>query len=688
MARTVRWVLLACLVASCGNDDLTQLMVTIDTDFQVPGELEEVLISIRGPSGEDPSAESPLSAEELPLTLAVVHRGGPLGPVSVTVDGLGAVGDDGRRPIVIQRRATAWFVEGDVRELRLDLLRECRGVACAPDETCAEGGCRPRMVEENELRPWDGAMRTDFGVPDMGPDMSECEPTERCTGTDTDCDGNVDEGFDLNTDMLNCGRCGVECNPNPTRGSTTCQLGECMLACDDGFGDCDMDGSEWDTNGCEESLMTAAHCGSCGGACSTDSPICDIDTCVDTCPDGTDLCDGGTCADLQTSVSNCGTCGNDCPDGPNASPICTEGSCGLRCDMGFFNCDGDISNGCESRQRDVDNCGACGISCAVANAVSTCATGECAIESCSVGFTDCDGDPMNGCEANTAADPTTCGGCGTVCPADPANASPICNMGTCAIQCDPGYGNCDMNPGNGCEAFLGSPGSCNSCGVVCEDPTPLCSGTVGAFTCTGGCGAGETTCGMSCVDITTDVANCNGCGMRCVDPPSASPTCTAGTCGFTCDTGFDDCDTNAATGCETNITTVMNCGRCNNVCPTAPDAMIACVSGTCSISGCATDRRNCDGMYANGCETNITTSAAHCGGCGVACVPGMRVLNVGCTAGACEITECEPGYADCDGDFATGCEQRLGTRNHCSACNDRCMGGGTNRCCDFSCGSC
>ncbi len=692
MKTLLRWLPIVWFVASCGTDDLTQLMVVVDTDFQVPGELDEIRIEVLGPAGDERTVESPILADELPMHLAVVHRGGPLGPVSVKVEGFGPL-MDGRRGVIIQRRALVDFVEGEVRVLQMDLLRACRGVVCSPD-TCVDGECRSREVSEDELLPWDGPMRTDFGIPDMGPeDMGgdACLAEEVCGNeVDDDCDGMTDEGFDLQVDMRNCGACGNECNADPTRGSTTCRAGVCELTCDDGFADCDMDGGDSDSNGCEVSLMTAANCGSCGNGCPMGNPICDIDTCVSDCPEGTVLCPGGTCADLTSSVNNCGSCERACMDADNASPFCSESNCLLRCDMGFFDCDMNVGNGCESRLQDNANCGACGVACTAPNAESTsCMTGECTISLCTPGFEDCDDDVMNGCEANLVSDPATCGGCGVTCPADPANASPACEMGSCTLACDPGYADCDMMPGNGCETFLGSPSSCNGCGITCDGATPLCSGsTATGFVCTGDCGVGEETCGDSCVDITSDVANCNGCGVACDDPPRASPTCTSGVCGFTCDMGFGNCDMDAANGCETSLTTAANCGVCLNACPSAPDAMIGCVSMACAITGCTGTKRNCDGMYGNGCEIDISNNPSHCGGCGITCMRGPNVATVGCSDRACTIVACNPGFADCDGDPATGCEQRLGTRNHCSTCDDRCMGGAANRCCDGVCGTC
>jgi len=76
----------------------------------------------------------------------------------------------------------------------------------------------------------DGADETWFGNLCDGPDSDLCEEgtfqcsggsqqcsdstgddVEICNGFDDDCDGSTDEGFNLQTDTLNCGSCGNEC---------------------------------------------------------------------------------------------------------------------------------------------------------------------------------------------------------------------------------------------------------------------------------------------------------------------------------------------------------------------------------------------------------------------------------------------------------------------------------------------
>ncbi len=80
--------------------------------------------------------------------------------------------------------------------------------------------------------------------------------------------------------------------------------------------------------------------------------------------------------------------------------------------------------------------------------------------SCPAGRGDCDGDPGNGCEADLASSTDHCGGCGQLC------SHGSCEQGSCV--CRDGFADCDALPANGCETDLRLDAlHCGSCGHGC-----------------------------------------------------------------------------------------------------------------------------------------------------------------------------------------------------------------------------
>jgi hypothetical protein len=78
---------------------------------------------------------------------------------------------------------------------------------------------------------------------------------------------------------------------------------------------------------------------------------------------------------LNTSVTNCGDCGKVCTV-PNGTPACTKGVCTIwTCNVGWRDCNGDKTDGCETNlDTSVANCGMCGNAC---SATQTCVNGLC-----------------------------------------------------------------------------------------------------------------------------------------------------------------------------------------------------------------------------------------------------------------------------------------------------------------------
>lgn len=160
-----------------------------------------------------------------------------------------------------------------------------------------------------------------------------------------------------------------------------------------------------------------------------------------------------------------------------------------------------------------------------------------------------------------------------------------------------------------------------------------------------------------------------GCGPA---TPPAQPDA-----GLVCDPGFLDCDGVHGNGCETDVTTVWNCGGCGTVCG-SDNGSAACVAGSCTIT-CATGYADCDQDKSNGCETNLTTPE-NCGTCGVRCSAPHAVG--ACVNGMCELT-CAGGYGDCNQDFADGCESDLASPMSCGSCDNGCTAGCNGGMCEI-----
>ncbi len=518
-------------------------------------------------------------------------------------------------------------------------------------------------------------------APNAAPACAAGRCGSACNAGFADCDNDPSNGceVDTRTSPTHCGRCANAC-PTAPNSLPGCAMGACRLACSEGFADCDG----LAPNGCEASLRGTANCGACGTSCSGSTPLCADDrgafVCSSGCATGQTRC-GSTCADTATSPAHCGACDNACPSRPNARPACAGGTCALSCEAGFGNCDGNAANGCEAAvSSDPRHCGTCGNLCpGGANARATCEGSRCGLR-CDPGFEDCDGDPSNGCEVDLQRSGTHCGRCGNACPAGPgsaatctagrcglrcdanrgdcdgdpsngcevdlrsatshcgrcanvcpagSNATPTCAEGVCGATCAEGFADCDGLAGNGCEVSLRGTANCGRCGNTCGPSTPLCALSNGTLSCASGCADGEVRCGGSCVRTATSLEHCGGCDMACPARPNASRTCAAGACGITCSAGFGDCDTNSANGCEADTrTSTQHCGGCGTVCPARPNADPTCTAGACGIA-CTPGFANCDGNASNGCEANTRTSPQHCGACGTVCPSGR------CEEGRC-----------------------------------------------------
>jgi hypothetical protein len=234
------------------------------------------------------------------------------------------------------------------------------GITCAPGVPCLHGTCG-----------------CPFGTTACGP-ITKCGDEINCKETDID--------------PTNCGSCGNVCPPPPDEPLpphmtfVPCERGKCNQEdCATGYADCNHDLKD----GCEINVLTDNdNCGVCGARCGA-GQSCFNGVCL--CPAGTVQCmaeQGVTCASLDDDPFNCGACRHECPI-PDAllgeahvRATCKLGQCGTACDEGYADCDGNVSNGCETYVwSDPNNCGACGVRCDIGGG-QPCIRGQCALAPC------------------------------------------------------------------------------------------------------------------------------------------------------------------------------------------------------------------------------------------------------------------------------------------------------------------
>lgn len=537
------------------------------------------------------------------------------------------------------------------------------GEPCARDVDCKDGQCTDSVCQD----PACNNDQLDVGETDLNCGGQRCPP---CT------DGAICE-------------VALDCQ------SGVCVDGTCAVpACDDRV-----------RNGDEIAIDCGGSCPGCppGTPCTVEtdcaSGVCTNGDCRPTCVTGTAECDGSTDTECETNLKtdplHCGDCETACLFA-HAEASCVGGSCALAsCKAPFDDCDSEASTGCETNLlTSADNCGACGRVCSTLNGAGTCTDGECGI-TCDYGFTDCDGQAKTGCETATDNDVSHCGGCDTVCSAK-AGETPFCAEGVCgSTLCEANQGNCNGKTTDGCEADLASDvENCGACGNTCvaEHGAAACKNGVCVV---GTCDSGYGNCDAAAADggystgcetnLKTSVPNCGACGKGCAIENSTAQ-CDAGVCKVrSCTAPYQDCDANGV-DCETNTNTdLKNCGGCGAkgvACDTVfAGATGSCRAGACVFGECSANRASCDTSTMNGCETSLLTDAAHCGSCTVAC-KSVNAGSTSCVAGTCK-PQCATGFSACS-DPAAGCTEALNTPAHCGSCTNACSGT-TRFCLDGAC---
>src|SRR5690606_20969282 len=117
------------------------------------------------------------------------------------------------------------------------------------------------------------------------------------------------------------------------------------------------------------------------------------------------------------------------------------------------------------------------------------------------------------------------------------------------------------------------------------------------------------------------------------------------------------------------------CGASCETCPAGTSTQSPhCVAGACGLTDCDPGKGDCDG---DGICDDVLNTTTNCGSCGNACSvsnAATSCVDPGSGTYGCTITSCvdtaNTDYENCDAAYATGCETNvLVSATHCGACN-------------------
>jgi len=375
---------------------------------------------------------------------------------------------------------------------------------------CAVGTCSVGYVDL-DTNPGNGCecLQTNGGV-------------EICDNADNNCDGIIDEGFNLQTDVNNCGACGNACSF--AHASGRCERGQCAFDCLPGY--VDLDGKP--ENGCEEACTPSNNgveiCDGKDNDCNgliDDKPTdvgqaCGPKGCqagVLTCIAGTPVCVGAG----QPSPEVCDGRDNDCngqvdESDPNLGKACyptgaagcgATGACTGQCQRGAWVCTAGslVCSGvvtpqmetCDGKDNDCDglidedfdlqtdprNCGSCNHACVYAHAIGLCSKGQCQMGPCQVGWASADGQTDNGCEyACTPDGPEVCDGKDNDCNGltdgdDPGMVQPVVNFCRQTGECGKGPGKSTRFPADATFPVCSTPSGASKPSWNCNYPATV-----------------------------------------------------------------------------------------------------------------------------------------------------------------------------------------------------------------------
>lgn len=161
---------LSLLLGACGADELTELVVVVDSDLAVPTALDEVSIVVAGATGTRTTARASLDGPAgVPLPVTLGLSPGATGGTTVTIRADGLLGGVRR----VSREVRTSFVENRRLVVRIALLSSCVGVVCGDGDTCGrDGACVTATVAPSTLPSFTGPLpREDLGTIDAGSDL-------------------------------------------------------------------------------------------------------------------------------------------------------------------------------------------------------------------------------------------------------------------------------------------------------------------------------------------------------------------------------------------------------------------------------------------------------------------------------------------------------------------------------------
>jgi hypothetical protein len=308
--------------------------------------------------------------------------------------------------------------------------------------------------------------------PVYGCDANTCAPCSIARATATCAGGRCA--------VLACNNGYADCNQDPSDGCETdlseaTHCGSCNAVCGASAALCAPSGTGFScTSGCSGQAPTLCgtqcvdlatsrtHCGACNNTCgavANAQVACTASACQFSCETGFHAC-GSACA-TNTNPATCGTSCTPCPVPDHAVATCSaQGTCGFVCIAGFHAC----GSTCVSNTSTAS----CGSSC-TACAAPAFSTPTCGGNPLACGFT-CDATHHacgSTCAENT--DVNNCGAtCGTACPSGP-NGTAGCDGTKCTLTCAGTFKDCNLNPADGCEVDSASDGlNCGVCGLSCN----------------------------------------------------------------------------------------------------------------------------------------------------------------------------------------------------------------------------